>query len=289
MKDQADELRKMMGKKDKRPQRIISIASGKGGVGKTNIAINLAIALNELKQNVLVIDGDLGLGNVNVILGSTPEYNLYHVIKGLKKLPEIVLQTEYGIRYIAGASGFSSLANLSGRALTRLVNGIDALSDADIIIVDTGAGISSTVLSFILSSDETIIVTTPEPTSIIDAYGIIKSIAAENIRTDVKILVNRATKATDAKKIGERIIGISRQFLGMDIKYSGFVFEDKTVPYSVAHQLPFYVYDNKCNASICLDHIAKKIVDMEYDEYKETKGLGGFFESLFAFITKNKY
>lgn len=288
MKDQADELRKMMSKKDRRPQRIISIASGKGGVGKTNIAINLAIALNELKQNVLVIDGDLGLGNVNVVLGSTPEYNLYHVIKGLKKLPEIVVNTEYGIRYIAGASGFSSLANLSGRSLTRLVNGIDALNDTDIIIVDTGAGISDTVMSFILSADETIIITTPEPTSIIDAYGIIKSIASVNSNADVKILVNRVAKSTEGRKIGERIISISRQFLGMEIKYLGFVFEDKTIQYSVARQLPFYVYDNKCKASLCLDYVAKKIVDMEYDEYKETRGLGGFFESLFAFAAKNK-
>ena len=240
MKDQADELRKMMGVKDKRPQRIISIASGKGGVGKTNIAINLSIALQQLGQNVLLIDADLGLGNVNVILGNMPEYNLYHVIKGIKKIHEVVLETDYGIRYIAGASGFSSLANLSGRALTKLVNSMDSLNDADIIIVDTGAGISDTVLYFLLSSDESIVVTTPELTAILDAYGVIKSIAPENSNADIKILVNRVIKASEGKEVGDKIIMTSKKYLDMDVKYLGHVMEDKTIPYSVSQQLPFY-------------------------------------------------
>ena len=274
MKDQADELRKMMGLKDRRPQRIISIASGKGGVGKTNIAINLSIALQQLGQNVLLIDADLGLGNVNVILGNMPEYNLYHVIKGVKKLHEVVLETDYGIRYIAGASGFSSLANLSGRALT------------DIIIVDTGAGISDTVLYFLLSSDESIVVTTPELTAILDAYGVIKSIAPEDANADIKILVNRVTKASEGKEVGDKIIMTSKKYLDMDVKYLGHVFEDKTIPYAVSQQLPFYQYDNKCHASMSIYNIAKKIIDMEYDDDREVKGLGGFMESLLSFVSK---
>ncbi|ADG70286.1 MinD/ParA family protein [Brachyspira murdochii] len=286
MKDQADELRKMMGVKDKRPQRIISIASGKGGVGKTNIAINLSIALQELGQNVLLIDADLGLGNVNVILGNMPEYNLYHVIKGVKKLHEVVLETDYGIRYIAGASGFSSLANLSGRALTKLVNSMDSLNDADIIIVDTGAGISDTVLYFLLSSDESIVVTTPELTAILDAYGVIKSIAPENSNADIKILVNRVTKASEGKEVGDKIIMTSKKYLDMDVKYLGHILEDKTIPYAVSQQLPFYQYDNKCHASMSIYNIAKKIVDMEYDDDREVKGLGGFMESLLSFVSK---
>ncbi len=287
MKDQADELRKMMGVKDKRPQRIISIASGKGGVGKTNIAVNLAIALNELGQNVLLIDADLGLGNVNVILGNMPEYNLYHVIKGVKKMHEIVVDTEYGIRYIAGASGFSSLANLSGRGLNKLINSMDSLNDADIIIVDTGAGISDQVAYFWLSSDENIIVTTPEPTAVLDAFSVVKVIASEDAKADIKILVNRVTKPSQAKVVSDNIINASKNYLNMNVKYLGYVFEDKTIPYSVSQQFPFYQYDNKCQASMSIYNIAKKIVDMEYNDSKDTKGLSGFMETLSRFLIKN--
>lgn len=286
MKDQADELRKMMGEKDKRNQRIISITSGKGGVGKTNIAINLSIALQQLGLNVLLIDADLGLGNVNVILGSTPEYNLYHVIKGMKKIHEVVLETDYGIRYIAGASGFSSLANLSGRGLTKLINSMEALNDADVIIIDTGAGISDNVLYFLLSADESIIVTTPELTAILDAYAVVKSIAPENSDADIKILVNRVTKPSEGKEVGEKIIATSKKYLDMNVKYLGYVYEDKTVPYSVSQQLPFYQYDNKCQASISLTNVAKRIMNMEYDDGKELKGISGFMESLFSFVNK---
>ena len=286
MKDQADELRKMMEVKDKRPQRIISITSGKGGVGKTNVAINLSIALQQLGQNVLLIDADMGLGNVNIILGNMPEYNLYHVVKGVKKIHEVIIETDYGIRYIAGASGFSSLANLSGRALNKLVNSIDSLNDTDIIIIDTGAGISDNVLYFLLSSDESIVVTTPELTAILDAYGVIKSIAPENANADIKILVNRVTKASEGKEVGDKIIITSKKYLYMDIKYLGHILEDKTIPYSVSQQLPFYQYDNKCHASMSIHNIAKRLIDMEYDDNRDMKGFGGFVESFFSFVNK---
>ena len=287
MKDQADELRKMMSVKDKRPQRIISIASGKGGVGKTNIAVNLAIALQELGENVLLIDADLGLGNVNVILGNMPEYNLYHVIKDSKKIHEVVVETEYGIRYIAGASGFSSLANLSGRGLNKLISSMDSLNDADIIILDTGAGISDQVVYFLLSSDENIVVTTPEPTAVLDAFSVIKVIAPEDAKADIKILVNRVTKPSQAKVISDNIINASKNYLNMDVNYLGYVYEDKTIPYSVSQQFPFYQYDNKCQASSSLYNIAKKIVDMEYNDSRATKGLSGFMETLSRFLVKN--
>lgn len=286
MKDQADELRRMMSVKDKRPQRIISVASGKGGVGKTNIAVNLAIALSELEQNVLLIDADLGLGNVNVILGSMPEYTLYHVIKGVKKIHEIVIETDYGIRYIAGASGFSSLANLSGRGLNKLIGSMDSLNDADIIILDTGAGISDQVLYFLLSSDESIVVTTTENTAILDAFSVIKVIATEDSDADIKLLVNRVTKPSQAKVVSDNIIEASRKYLNKEVKYLGYVLEDKTIPYSVSQQLPFYQYDNKCQASISLHNIAKKIADMEYSESRNVKGLSGFMETLSRLLIK---
>ena len=132
---------------------------------------------------MLLIDADLGLGNVNVILGNMPEYNLYHVIKGSKKIHEVVVETEYGIRYIAGASGFSSLANLSGRGLNKLISSMDSLNDADIIILDTGAGISDQVVYFLLSSDENIVVTTPETYGCIRRFFRYKSYSARRCKS----------------------------------------------------------------------------------------------------------
>lgn len=278
--DQADELRNMMGNRNVRTQRVIAISSGKGGVGKTNIAINLAIALSTLKQNVIVMDADLGLANVNIILGSMPEFTLLHVVKGIKRLSDIIIDTPFGIRYIAGSSGFSELANLDNEDLSRLVSGLNDLGNTDFIIVDTGAGISDEVLYFLLAADETIIVTTPEPTAMLDAYGVIKVVAAEQIDTNLKLIVNRVKKTSETKKVGERIVTISKQYLNMDVNYIGFVVEDQTIPYSVARQVPFYAYDNKCRASICLDSIARKLINPNDTQNKKTGGFTAFFEKL---------
>ena len=198
-----------------------------------------------------------------------------------------MVETEYGIRYIAGASGFSSLANLSGRGLNKLISSMDSLNDADIIILDTGAGISDQVVYFLLSSDENIVVTTPEPTAVLDAFSVIKVIAPEDAKADIKILVNRVTKPSQAKVISDNIINASKNYLNMDVKYLGYVYEDKTIPYSVSQQFPFYQYDNKCQASSSLYNIAKKIVDMEYNDSRATKGLSGFMETLSRFLVKN--
>ncbi len=176
--------------------RIITITSGKGGVGKSNFALNFAISLANMqdsygqRKRVVVMDADLGLANINVLLGIIPKSNLYHVIKGQKTLPQIVIPTNYGIDLIAGASGLSQLANLSDDERNNLIQGVQDLNYADFLIIDTGAGVSSNVTQFSAIAHETIVVTTPEPTSITDAYGVIKSIALDNgiklLFTDLK-------------------------------------------------------------------------------------------------------
>ena len=180
MVDQAENLRKMMksgaANKSNPKTRVITISSGKGGVGKTNIAVNLGIAFAELGKKVVVMDADLGLANVNVLLGIIPKYNLFQLIKKQKTMKDIIIDTEYGIEIIAGASGFSKIANLNEEERGAFIRELDVLSYADIVIVDTGAGVSQNVLDFIVATDEAIIITTPEPTAITDAYGIIKII-----------------------------------------------------------------------------------------------------------------
>ena len=176
--------------------RIIAVTSGKGGVGKTNFAVNMAIAYAQLGKKVILIDGDLGMANVNVLLNVVPQYNLMHVINKKKSMKQIILDTEFGIKFIAGANGFSKIANLSVDELEYFANQFSTLGNADIIIIDTGAGIANNVLQFVAAADEVYVVTTPEPTAITDAYGIIKIITTEIVDrvVNIKLIVNRVLK-----------------------------------------------------------------------------------------------
>lgn len=167
MDDQAQELREMMSGSHK--TRIIAITSGKGGVGKTNLAVNMAIAYAQQGKKVILIDGDLGMANVNVLLNVVPQWNLMQVINKQKSMQEIVTDTEFGIKFIAGANGFSKIANLSKDELDYFAKQFALLGNADIILIDTGAGIANNVLQFVAAADEVCVVTTPEPTAITDA------------------------------------------------------------------------------------------------------------------------
>ena len=283
MTDQAEKLRQIMQRKESRAKgntRIVAVSSGKGGVGKTNFAINLALAYGQLGRKVIVLDADLGLANVNVILGVIPQYNLYHLIKKQKKLRDIIIKTDYGIDIIAGASGFSKIANLSDEERQNFISELDDLSSSDIIIIDTSAGVSDNVLGFIAASDDVIIVTTPEPTAITDAYGIIKIIATEidDVDLDLKLVVNRVNSVVEGKKVAERVINIAGQFLNLKVDYLGFVYEDNLVHTAVLKQKPFIILDPKGKASICIRHIVSRLENIDY---KEGGGLGRFFKKLF--------
>jgi flagellar biosynthesis protein FlhG len=284
MGDQAQKLREMMQNNTsdslRRNTRIISISSGKGGVGKTNIAINVALAYAQLGKKVVVMDADLGLANVNVVLGIIPRYNLYHLIRKQKKMKEIIQDTGYGIKIVAGASGFSKIANLSDEERKNIIVELSELSNADILIIDTGAGVSNNVLSFIAASDDAIIVTTPEPTAITDAYGIIKIIATEidNINIGLKLIVNKVKTVTEGRRVAERVINIAGQFLNLKVDYLGFVYDDILVHNCVVKQKPFLLTDGKSKASICIKHIVSRLENIEY---REGSGIGGFLKKLF--------
>jgi len=286
MTDQAEQLREIMkSKKDENGQkvnvktRIIAISSGKGGVGKTNISINLALAYAQLGKKVVVMDADLGLANVNVVLGIIPKYNLYHLIRKQKKMSEIIMKTDYGIDIVAGASGFSKIANLNDEERESFIEELSALSDADIIIIDTSAGVSKNVLGFIAAADDAIIVTTPEPTAITDAYGIIKIIATEidNMDLGLKLIVNRVKSVTEGRKIAERVINIAGQFLNLKLDYLGYVYDDQGVGSAVVHQKPFMASDPSGKAAICIKHIVSRLENVEY---KEGSGVGSFLKRL---------
>lgn len=284
MADQAEALREIM-KQDhsgeKSRTRIITIASGKGGVGKTNLSTNLAIAYAKIGKRVILMDADLGLANVNVVLGIIPRYNLYHLIRKQKTMKDILMDTGYGIQIVAGASGFSKIANLKDDERANFIKELTELSNADIIIIDTSAGVSNNVLSFIAAADEAIIITTPEPTAITDAYGIIKIIATEleGAGLGLKLVVNRVKSVNEGKKVSERVISIASQFLNLKVDYLGYVYEDPIVHQAVLRQKPFSVLDPKGKASVCVRQLVSRL---EKIEYREGGGIGQFLKKLFT-------
>jgi flagellar biosynthesis protein FlhG len=290
MEDQAEKLREIMRQKNKHGEkqdkdktakhtRIITVTSGKGGVGKTNTSVNMALAYARMGKKVIVMDADLGLANVNVMLNVVPKFTLYHVIRKQKTMKEIIQTTDYGIQIVAGASGVSKIANLTEEERQNFINELDTLSNADIIIIDTSAGVSSNVLDFIAAADDAIIITTPEPTAITDAYGIIKIIATEidNLNIGLKLVVNRVKSVTEAKKVADRMTQIAGQFLNLKVDYLGFIYDDPVVSQSVLRQRPFMVVDPKSKASQCIQHIVGR---MEKSEIRENGGFGNMIKRL---------
>jgi flagellar biosynthesis protein FlhG len=295
MEDQAEKLREIMRKKNdfqekpksmKSPEakrtRIITVTSGKGGVGKTSISVNMALAYARLGKKVVVMDADLGLANVNVMLNTIPKFNLYHVMRKQKTMKEILWETNYGISIVAGASGLSKIANLTEDERQYFINELDSLSEADIIIIDTSAGVSSNVLDFIAAADDAVIIATPEPTAITDAYGITKIIATEyeSLTMGLKLVVNRVRSVAEAKKVADRMTHIAGQFLNIRIDYLGFIYDDAMVSQAVLRQKPFMVLDAKCKASLCVQHIAERME--KHETRRENDGFAAMIRRLFG-------
>ncbi|MBR1402706.1 MAG: MinD/ParA family protein [Treponema sp.] len=276
MEDQAQELKEMMSNNHK--TRIIAITSGKGGVGKSNLSVNMAIAYAQQGKKVILIDGDLGMANVNVLMNIVPQYNLMQVINKQKTMQEIITDTEFGIKFIAGANGFSKIANLTVDELDYFAKQFSMLGNADIIIIDTGAGIANNVLQFVAAADEVYVVTTPEPTAITDAYGIIKIITTELVdrEMNIKLLVNRVHSSDEGKRISERIINIVAQFLNYKVDYIGFVYDDPVVQASVIRQKPFIIVNPTSKPAQCIKHIVGRIEKTD----------GGSSDGVSSFIKK---
>ncbi|MDR2537990.1 MAG: MinD/ParA family protein [Treponema sp.] len=286
MGDQAEELRKLMSQNSAqetqrvitpvempaKKTRIITVTSGKGGVGKTNMSVNMAIAYARMGKKVVVMDADLGLANVNVMLNIIPRFTLFHVMRRQKTMKEIMEKTEYGISIVAGASGLAKIANLNEEERQNFIKELEALTEADVIIIDTSAGVNNNVIDFVAAAEDAVIITTPEPTAITDAYGLIKIIATEyeNLNIGLKLVVNRVKSAAEARKVADRMTNIAGQFLNLKVDYLGYIYDDPVVAQGVLRQKPFLVIDPRARASFCIEHIVDRL------EKTEVRDIGGF-------------
>ena len=267
MVDQAERLRELIKNSNnvndmkKNPSRVIAIASGKGGVGKTNLAVNLGIALMKLGTRVLLVDADLGLANIDVMLGLVPKFNLGQVITGQKSIDDVITNGPLGLRIVASGSADYKMANLSDRSLEFCLQQLNELEkNTDIMLIDTGAGISRNVLKFVLAAGEVIIVTTPEPTAITDAYGIIKVIASADKNTPIWVVVNMIRDENEGNQVMERLSTVSRRFLGIELTSIGFIPMDPMVSKAVKEQQPFIIGRPRTAASEHVLAIARNLV-----------------------------
>lgn len=264
--DQAENLRLLMKKnlalstKLKHSIGIYTIASGKGGVGKTNVVVNLAIALQRRGKKVLIIDADLGMANVDVILGLYPQSTLYDVLFHGKSFKETIINGPEGIKILPGGSGIMELATLSVEKQEAIVDEFLTLEDIDTILIDTGAGISKNLLSFITFSQELIIITTPEPTALTDAYSLIKVLAKYKLKKKIKVIINKSPNEVSAINTFEKLQKTADAFLRIGLENIGYIIEDTRVVHSVMKQRPFILQYPQSIASKCIDTIANKIL-----------------------------
>jgi flagellar biosynthesis protein FlhG len=244
--------------------KIIAVTSGKGGVGKTNVVANLSVCLSELDKKVVVLDADFGLANLDVLLGLTPRYHLGHVLFGNKTLTEIMVQGPQGIRIIPASSGLQRMSELTLAQRNHLIECFTHLdSDTDYFIIDTAAGISRNVIHFLLSSQEVIVVSAPEPTAIVDAYAVIKIILAEDHKKQIQVLINSVERAEDAQEVFCQINSVVKRFLNREVEYLGHVERDSHVPQAVRSQMLVTHRFPNASASRSFRNLARRIAQQE--------------------------
>jgi len=256
--------------------RVIAVTSGKGGVGKTNISANLAYLLSKMKKKVLVLDADAGLANIDVILGLAPAHNLYHVLNGEKSIRDVLVPGPGGFMILPSASGIQEMSDLSKGHKLTLIDEIKTLQEhLDFMLIDTGAGIAGNVMYFNMAAQEIIVVTSPEPTAITDAYALIKVLYQRHAKHHFRVLVNMVKNEEEAREVFARLNQATNHFLNVSVEYLGHVMRDDHVSDSVRQQKPFVSLFPHSPASRCMQTLADKIGREE--PAADRTGTFGFF------------
>lgn len=294
--DQAEQLRNIVKLHNqaapKKVARVITVTSGKGGVGKSNMSVNLALQLRKLGKRVIIFDADFGLANVEVLFGAIPQYNLSDVIYRDKNIKDVITTGPLDIGFISGGTGIEGLGNLGKEQIQKLVSNLAELDSlADVIIVDTGAGISDSVLEFVMSGNEVILVTTPEPTSITDSYSLLKALnrSPEFASSDIqiKVVVNRVLSSMDGKNLFSKLDVVVNRFLDLNIEYLGTIPQDDNILRAVMKQSPVSIEFPNSKAAKAFEEVAKTLVNAtEDDAQSEKKGIAGLFSS---FMNKRRF
>lgn len=289
--DQADKLReKVELLKDNAPSaRVIAVTSGKGGVGKTSLSVNMALQFRELGRKVVILDADFGLANVEVMLGIRPQYTLADLIFNNKSIEEIITEGPMGIGFISGGSGVQDLVNLDKDKIKKLIAKLVKLDSLyDVVIIDTGAGIADSVVEFVLSSPEVLLVVTPEPTSITDAYSLLKAVNRKKDfkreQKSIKVITNRVENMEDGKEIFDKISIVVSKFLNIQLEYLGYIPQDKKIADAVIAQTPVSLSSPNSETAMRIRSICGTLLDVPIEE-ENKKGIA---KVLLDFIKSKK-
>lgn len=294
--DQAEQLRNIIkaGAYTQRPMaRVITITSGKGGVGKSNTAINLAIQLKKRGKRVVILDADFGLANIEIMFGTIPKHNLCDLIYQGKNITEIITWGPDEIGFISGGSGIAGLSNLSREYLTYIIQNLAQLDAiADVIIVDTGAGIAEAVMEFLVASGEIIVVTTPEPTSITDSYSLLKALnrhprfSREN--STIKVIANRVSGESEADSLFNKLNTVVTRYLSLPIEYLGSIPYDKMLSTAVMQQMPVSLAHPNARSAKAYEEIANRLMNLEQSGKIKKRGMAAFFSHIIASKKNNE-
>ncbi|MBD5513486.1 MAG: MinD/ParA family protein [Lachnospiraceae bacterium] len=288
--DQAEQLRNII-KASIQPQRplarVITVTSGKGGVGKSNTAINLAIQFRKMGQKVIILDADFGLANIEIMFGAVPKHNLCDLIYQGKSIRDIITWGPMEVGFISGGSGIAGMSNLSKDYLSYIIQNLVELDEmADTIIVDTGAGISDAVLEFLVASGEILLVTTPEPTSITDSYSLLKALnrhprySADT--SQIKVIANKVFSEAEAEALYEKLEAVVSRYLKVPISYLGMIPQDNQLEKAVMQQRPVSLDNPRARSALAYETIAARLMNKELNRNVTKRGMAAFFSHIIS-------
>lgn len=287
--DQAEQLRiiKANQQQSRSLARVITVTSGKGGVGKSNTSINLAIQFRKMGKRVIILDADFGLANIEIMFGAVPKHNLCDLIYQGKSITDIITWGPMEVGFISGGSGIAGMSNLSRDYLSYIIRNLAELdSIADIIIVDTGAGISDAVLEFLVASGEILLITTPEPTSITDSYSLLKALYRhprfEEDATKVKMIANRVEKESEGEILFQKLNAVVERYLKIPMTYLGCVPEDAQLVRAVMQQMPVSIQNPGARSTAAYERIGQKLLGREEEERQPKRGMAAFFSHIIS-------